>query len=102
MYIPKDMYGTDHSMIFSTQVNNTLYGTHYNVKVQRGFATHCTVSTNTGVLRERHGIEYDITGTVNRYSNSMTLYCIIKYTQPADATEYVNISLTRAAYGTHR
>jgi hypothetical protein len=57
---------------------------------------------NTGILRERNGIEYDITGTVNRYSNSTTPYCIIKDTQPAEATEYVNSSLTRAEYGTPR
>jgi hypothetical protein len=34
MYGTKEMYGADHSTIFSTQVNNTLYGTHYNVYVQ--------------------------------------------------------------------
>jgi hypothetical protein len=95
MYITKDMYRTDHSMIFSTQVNNTLYGTS-------GFATHCTVSTNTGILRERRDIEYDITGMVNRYSSSTAPYCIIKDNHPADATEYVNSSLTRATYSTAR
>jgi hypothetical protein len=57
---------------------------------------------NTGVLWERCGIEYNITGTVNVYSNITTLYCILKDTQPADATEYVNSSLTRAEYGTPR
>jgi hypothetical protein len=31
VYGTKEMYGTDHSAIFSTQVNNTLYGTQYNV-----------------------------------------------------------------------
>jgi hypothetical protein len=31
MYGTKEKYGTDHSTIFSTQVNNTLYGTQYNV-----------------------------------------------------------------------
>jgi hypothetical protein len=31
MYGTKEMYGTDHFAIFSTQVNNTLYGTQYNV-----------------------------------------------------------------------
>jgi hypothetical protein len=34
MYGIKEMYGTDHSAIFSTRVNNTLYDTHYNVYVQ--------------------------------------------------------------------
>jgi hypothetical protein len=58
------MYGTDHSMIFSTRVT-----------------THCTVKSityrykwisyplyskhNTGVLRERRGIECDIARMVN-------------------------------------
>jgi hypothetical protein len=32
---------------------------------------------NTAVLRERRGIEYDMTGTVNVYSSSKTLYCIL-------------------------
>jgi hypothetical protein len=36
MYITKDMYEADHSTIFSTQVNNTLYGTQYDVYVQAG------------------------------------------------------------------
>jgi hypothetical protein len=36
MYVPKEMYGPDHSTIFSMQVNNTLYGTQYNVYVQGG------------------------------------------------------------------
>jgi hypothetical protein len=40
MYRTKEMYGPDHSTIFSTQVNNTLYGTHMS-----GVATHGTVST---------------------------------------------------------
>jgi hypothetical protein len=31
MYGTKEMYGTDHSTIFSAQVNNKLYGTQYNV-----------------------------------------------------------------------
>jgi hypothetical protein len=69
MYVTKEMYGTDHSTIFRTQVNNTLYkGVHYPL-----YSRH-----NTGVLRERRGIEYDITGMVNVYSNSTTLYCILK------------------------
>jgi hypothetical protein len=34
MYRIKEMYGIDHSTIFSTQVNNTLYGTQYNIFVQ--------------------------------------------------------------------
>jgi hypothetical protein len=34
MYITKEMYGTDPSAIFSTQVNNTLYSTQYDVYVQ--------------------------------------------------------------------
>jgi hypothetical protein len=29
MYGTKEMYGTDHSAIFSMQVNNTMYGTQY-------------------------------------------------------------------------
>jgi hypothetical protein len=57
---------------------------------------------NTGVLWERRGIEYDIAGTVHLYSNSTTLYRILKDTQPAIATEYVNSSLMRAEYGTTR
>jgi hypothetical protein len=57
---------------------------------------------NTGVLRERRGIEYYITGTVNVYSNSTTLYCILKDNQPADATEYINRSLTSGEYVTTR
>jgi hypothetical protein len=36
MYGTKEMYGTDHSAIFSTQVNSTLYGTQCNIQVQRG------------------------------------------------------------------
>jgi hypothetical protein len=34
MYGTKETYGTDHSPIFSTQVNNKLHGTQYNVWVQ--------------------------------------------------------------------
>jgi hypothetical protein len=33
MYETKEMYGTDHSSIFSTRVT-TLHGTQYNVYVQ--------------------------------------------------------------------
>jgi hypothetical protein len=57
---------------------------------------------NIGILRERRGVECDITGMVNVYSNSTTLYCILKDTQPSDSTEYVNSSLTRDEYGTPR
>jgi hypothetical protein len=31
MYRTTEMYGTDHSEIFSEQVNNKVYGTQYNV-----------------------------------------------------------------------
>jgi hypothetical protein len=57
---------------------------------------------NTGVLWERRCIEYEITGTLHRYSNSMPFYCIIKDTHTADATGYVNSLLMRAEYGTSR
>jgi hypothetical protein len=100
MYVTKDVYGTDHSTIFSTQVNNcTVHSITYRYK---GVCYPLYSKHNTGILRERRGIEYGITGMVNRYSNSMKLYCIIKDTQPADATEYVNSSLTRAECGTPR
>jgi hypothetical protein len=36
MYRTKEMYGADHSAIFSAQVNNKLYGTQYNVQVHVG------------------------------------------------------------------
>jgi hypothetical protein len=63
MYRTKEIYGTDHSVIFSTLV-----------------ATHCTIHSimymyklisypvyskcSSGVFRERRGVECDIIGTV--------------------------------------
>jgi hypothetical protein len=46
MYGTKEMYGTDHSVIFSTRVNNTLYITQYNVYVGTSVLTiQCKVCT---------------------------------------------------------
>jgi hypothetical protein len=44
MYGTTDMYGTDHSKIFSEQVNNKLYSTQYNVGTG-GLAIQCMEST---------------------------------------------------------
>jgi hypothetical protein len=95
MYVTKEMYGTDRSAISSTQLNKTLYGTQYKGDRYPLYRRH-----NTGVLRERRGIEYNITRTVNVYSNSTTLYCILEDNQPSEATECVDSSLTRYEYGT--
>jgi hypothetical protein len=91
MYVAKEMYAeTTHC-----KVHSIIY--RYN-----GVCYPLYSMYNTGVLRERRGIEYDITGTFNVYSDSRTLFCILKDTHPADETEYVNSSLTRADYGTPR
>jgi hypothetical protein len=63
MYGTKETYGTDHSAIFSTRVTTqcTVHSITYRYKwisypVYRKY--------NSGIFRERHGVEYDITGTV--------------------------------------
>jgi hypothetical protein len=63
MYGTKETYGTDHSAIFSRQVTHcTVHSIMYRYK----WISYSLYSKyNTGVLRERRRIKYDITGTVN-------------------------------------
>jgi hypothetical protein len=64
MYGTKEMYGTGHSAIFSTRV--TPHCTVHSIIYRYKWISYPLYSThNTGILRERRGIEYDITGTVN-------------------------------------
>jgi hypothetical protein len=64
MYGTKEMYGTDHSTIFSTRV--TTHYTVHSITYRYNWISYPLCSKhNTGVLRERRGIEYDITRTVN-------------------------------------
>jgi hypothetical protein len=65
MYGIKEMYGTDHSAIFSTRV--TTHCTVHSITYRYKWSSYPLYSKhNTGVLQERRGgIEYDITRTVN-------------------------------------
>jgi hypothetical protein len=64
MYRTKEIYGTDHSAIFRTRV--TTHCTVHSITYRYKWISYPLYSKhNTGVLRERGGIEYDITGTVN-------------------------------------
>jgi hypothetical protein len=64
MYGTKEMYGTDHSTIFSTQVT-----THCTVHIityrYKWISYPLYIKYSSSVFRERRGVEYDITGTVN-------------------------------------
>jgi hypothetical protein len=64
MYGTKEMYGTDHSVIFSTRVT-THYTVHSIMYRYKWISYPLYNKHNTGILQERHGIEYDITRTVN-------------------------------------
>jgi hypothetical protein len=58
------MDGTDHSAIFSTRV--TIHCMVHSIMYRYKWIIYPLYSKhNTGILRERHGIEYDITRTVN-------------------------------------
>jgi hypothetical protein len=58
------MYGTDHSVIFSTQV--TTHCTVHIITYRYKWISYPLYSKHdTGVLLERRGIEYNITRTVN-------------------------------------
>jgi hypothetical protein len=64
MYGTKDMYGTDHFAIFSTRV--TPLCTVHSITYRYKWISYPMYSNhNTGVLRERRGIEYDMTGAAN-------------------------------------
>jgi hypothetical protein len=64
MYGAKEMYGTDHSAIFSTRV--TTYCAVHSITYMYKLISYPLYSKHkTGVLRERRGIKYDITRTVN-------------------------------------
>jgi hypothetical protein len=77
MYGRKEMYGTDHSTIFSTRVRTAHCTVHIITYMYKWISYPMYGKHNTGVLREIRGIEYDITRTVNVYSNSTTIYCIL-------------------------
>jgi hypothetical protein len=63
MYGTKEMYGTDHSVIFSTQV--TTHCTVHSITYMYKWISYPVHSKyNSGVFRERRGVECDITGTV--------------------------------------
>jgi hypothetical protein len=63
MYRTKEMYGTEHSVIFSTRVTThcTVHGITYRYK----WISYPVYSNyNIRVFQERRGAECDITGTV--------------------------------------
>jgi hypothetical protein len=63
MYGTKEMYGTDHSAIFSTQV--TIHCTVHSIVYRYKWIIYPVYSKyNSGVFRERRHGEWDITGTV--------------------------------------
>jgi hypothetical protein len=63
MYGTKEMYGTDHSAIFSTRV--TIHCTVHIIRYRLKLISYPVYSKyNSGVFRERHGVECDITGMV--------------------------------------
>jgi hypothetical protein len=63
MYGTKEMYGTDHSAIFSMRV--TPHCTVHSITYRYKWIRYPVYSKyNSGVFRERRGVEYDITGTV--------------------------------------
>jgi hypothetical protein len=64
MYGTKEMYGTDHSAILNTRVT-THCKVHIIMYMYKWISYPLYSKHNTGVLGERRGIEYDITGTVN-------------------------------------
>jgi hypothetical protein len=63
MYGTKEMYGTDHSAIFSTQV--TTHCTVHSITYRYKWISYPVYSkSKSGVFWEIHGVECDITGTV--------------------------------------
>jgi hypothetical protein len=63
MYGTKEMYGADHSTIFTTRV--TTHCTVHSITYMYKWISYPLYSKhNTGILRERHSIEYDINGAV--------------------------------------
>jgi hypothetical protein len=63
MYGTKEMYRTDHSVIFSTRV--TTHCTVHSITYRYKWINYPVYSEyNRGVFRERRGVEYDITGMV--------------------------------------
>jgi hypothetical protein len=63
MYRTKEMYVTDHSVIFSTRV--TTHCTVHNITYRYKWISYPVYSKyNSSVSRERRDVEYDITGTV--------------------------------------
>jgi hypothetical protein len=63
MYGTNEMYGTDHSTIFSMQV--TSHCRVHSITYRYTWNSYPMCSKyNSGVLQERCGVEYDITGTV--------------------------------------
>jgi hypothetical protein len=63
MYEKKETYGTDHSTIFSMQVNSTLYSKQYTYRY-RWISYPVYSKYNSIVFQERCGVECDINGTV--------------------------------------
>jgi hypothetical protein len=64
MYRTKEMYGTNYFAIFSTRV--TTHCTVHSIVYRYKWISYPLYSKhNTGVLQERRGIKYNITGTVN-------------------------------------
>jgi hypothetical protein len=73
MYGTKEMYGTDHSVIFSTRV--TIHCTVHSITYRYTWISYPVYSKYiSGVFRERSGVECGIPGTVQvivavRHSN---------------------------------
>jgi hypothetical protein len=64
MYGTKEIYGTDHSAIFSTRV--TRYCMVHSIMYSYKWISYPVYSKyNSGVFMERCGVEFNITGTVN-------------------------------------
>jgi hypothetical protein len=90
MYGTKEIYGTDHSASFSTQVT-TQCTVHIIAYMYKWISYPVNSKYNSGVFRKRWGVKCDITGTVKvivavQHYNVSIMY-IINDTQPADANE---------------
>jgi hypothetical protein len=64
MYGTKEMYGTDHSAIFSMRVT-THWKVHSIMHRYKWISYPLYSKYNSGVFRERRGVECYITGTVH-------------------------------------
>jgi hypothetical protein len=101
MYGTTATYRTDHSNIFSEQVNNNC-AVHIITYRYRWISYPVYSKYNIGVFQVRRGIEYGITYKVKIIVTVRDSNVYYDRTRPAKATEYVNSSLTRNEYGTTR